>query len=120
MTKDEVADPQDVGIRLRVDGELRGDFRTSDMAHSIAESIEFISSLEEIRAGDVLYTGTNHQGLGAMQDGETIELEIEGIGRMAFGVSDPLKRRWKKGVDEDTARDIREGTGPPGSRVRPL
>ena len=120
VTKDEIADPQDVQIRLSVDGQLRGDFNTSDMAHSIAESIEFIASLEEISAGDILYTGTNHQGLGAMQEGETIELEIAGVGRLAFSVSDPLKRRWNKGVDEDTARDIREGTGPPGSKVRPL
>ena len=120
VTKDEIADPQNVQIRLAVDGQLRGDFNTSDMAHSIAESIEFISSLEEIGAGDILYTGTNHQGLGAMQDGESIELVIEGVGSLMFGVSDPLKRRWNKGVDEDTARDIREGAGAPGGKVRPL
>ena len=120
VTRDEIADPQDVHVRLSVDGQLRGDFRTSDMAHSIAESIEFITSLEAVSAGDILYTGTNHQGLGAMQDGETIDLDVDGVGHLVVSVSDPQKRRWNKGVDEDTARDMREGTGPPGSKVRPF
>ena len=76
--------------------------------------------MEGVEPGDVMFMGTNHQGLGAMQDGDTVEMEIEGIGRFSFGVSDPLKRRWAKGVDELTARDVREGTGGPGSKVRPL
>ena len=68
----------------------------------------------------MLFIGTNHQGLGAMQDGDTIEMGIEGVGRLTFTVSDPLKRRWPKGVDEATAKDVREGAGGPGRRVRPL
>jgi 2-keto-4-pentenoate hydratase/2-oxohepta-3-ene-1,7-dioic acid hydratase in catechol pathway len=60
---------------------------------TIPESIEFINSIEAIDIGDVLFMGTNHQGLGAMQDGDTIEIENEPIGRMSFGISDPLKRR---------------------------
>ena len=107
-------------IRLRVDGELRGDFNTSDTAHSIAESIEYVSSIESVNPGDILYTGINHQGLGAMQDGDTIEIEIDNVGRFSFQVSDPLKRRWNKGVDQETAQDIREGAGGPGRRQRPL
>jgi 2-keto-4-pentenoate hydratase/2-oxohepta-3-ene-1,7-dioic acid hydratase in catechol pathway len=120
VTKDEIADPQNVHIRLSVDGQLRGDFNTSDMSHSIAASIEFVTSHESIEPGDILYTGTNHQGLGAMQDGESIDMEIEGIGHLTFNVSDPLGRRWPKGVDQETAQDVREGTGPPGSKKRPL
>lgn len=120
VTKDEVKDPQDVGVQLRVDGQLRGDFNTSDMAHSIAKSIAFVSQHESFDVGDVLYTGTNHQGLGAMQDGETIAIEIEQVGGFSFQVSDPSKRRWPTGVDEETAQDVREGTGGPGRRKRPL
>ncbi len=96
------------------------DYNTDDLAHSIAGSIEYVTSIEEISAGDVLLIGTNHQGLGAMQDGDTIEIGIEGVGSFAFAVSDPLKRRWKRGIDEDTAKDIREGTGGPGQKARPL
>ena len=42
------------------------------------------------------------------------------MGRFTFTVSDPLKRRWPKGVDEATAKDVREGAGGPGRRARPL
>jgi 2-keto-4-pentenoate hydratase/2-oxohepta-3-ene-1,7-dioic acid hydratase in catechol pathway len=120
VTKDEIADPHNLSVRLWVNGELRPDYSTSDLAHSIPESIEWASSKEAFDAGDILFMGTNHQGLGAMQDGDHIEMEIEGIGRFAFDVTDPLKRRWARGVDELTAQGVREGNGSPGSRVRPL
>ena len=119
-TKDEVSDPQNLQIRLSVNDELRGDFNTSDMAHSIAKSIAFVSSFESFSPGDLLYTGTNHQGLGAMQDGDTINIEIDEVGGFSFMVQDHLKRRWERGVDEETAKDVREGAGGPGRRKRPL
>ena len=120
VTKDEIPDPNHLQVRLWVEGELRGNYNGDDLAHSIPESIEFVSAIEAIDPGDVLFMGTNHQGLGAMQDGDTIEMEIEPIGRFSFGVSDPLKRRWARGVDELTARDVRERAGGPGAKVRPL
>ena len=100
--------------------ELRPNYQTSDLAHSIPESIAWATGIESVSPGDVLYMGTNHQGLGAMQDGDSAEMEISGIGRMTFLVSDSLKRKWPRGVDEVTAQDIREGTGGPGSKARPL
>ena len=120
VTKDEIEDPHHLQVQLRVDGELRGNYNTDDLAHSIPESIEWVTSISAIEPGDIFYMGTNHQGLGAMQDGDTIEISIEGIGSLSFNVTDALKRRWAKGVDEVTARGIREGTGGPGSQVRPL
>ena len=107
-------------VTLSVEGELRVNYNTDDLAHSIAESIEYIAAIEEISPGDILFIGTNHQGLGAMQDGDNIEVGIEGVGGFSFSVSDPLKRRWARGIDEATAKDIREGTGGPGRLVRPL
>ena len=77
-------------------------------------------AIEEISPGDVLFLGTNDQDLGAMQYGDTFEMGVEGVGRFSFKVSDPLKRRWPGGVDEATARDLREGAGGPGQQVRPL
>jgi 2-keto-4-pentenoate hydratase/2-oxohepta-3-ene-1,7-dioic acid hydratase in catechol pathway len=120
VTKDEIPDPQNLQVKLSVNEELRGDFNTSDMAHSISESIAFISSHESFKAGDLMYTGTNHQGLGAMQDGDSIRIEIESVGAFSFSVQDDLKRKWKRGVDEETAEDIRQGTGAPGRRQRPI
>jgi 2-keto-4-pentenoate hydratase/2-oxohepta-3-ene-1,7-dioic acid hydratase in catechol pathway len=119
VTKDEISDPHNLQVQLSVDGELRGDFNTSDMAHSIAKSIAFVSSFESFQPGDLLYTGTNHQGLGAMQDGDTINISIEGVGGFSFDVKDPLKRVWDKGIDQETAKDVREGTSGPGQRKRP-
>ena len=114
VTKDEIADPEKLQVTLSVECELRVDYNTDDLAHSIAESIEYVTGIEEISPGDVLFIGTNHQGLGAMQDGDTIEIDIEGVGGFTFEVSDTLKRRWQRGIDEETARDLREGTGGPG------
>lgn len=120
VTRDEIPDPQSLQVRLWVDEELRGDYNMSDINHSIAESIEFATALEGVDPGDVFYLGTNHQGLGAMQDGDTITIEIEDIGSMAFHVTDPLKRHWARGVDTLTAEDLRSGAGRPGRRQRPL
>ena len=120
VTKDEIPDPHHLQIRLWVDGELRVNYNTDDLAHSIPESIEWANALESFGPGDVLFMGTNHQGLGAMQGGDSIDVEVEGPGRFTIQVTDALKRRWPKGVDELTAKDIRDGTGPPGSKQRPL
>ena len=120
VTKDEIQDPEHLQVRLWVDGELRVNYNTDDLAHSIPESIEYASAIESFSAGDMLFMGTNHQGLGAMQEGDNIDIEVERVGRFSIQVTDPLKRRWPKGVDELTAKDIREGTGPPGSKQRPL
>jgi hypothetical protein len=51
-----------------------------------------------MNSGDVIACGTNHEGLGALQDGETVDIEIEGIGRMQLKVRDPLKRSWERGI----------------------
>ncbi len=121
VTKDEIADPYKLQVQLWVDGELRPNYNTSDLAHTIPESVEWATAITPVEPGDVLYMGTNHQGLGALQDGEKVEIEITGIGRMTFKISDPSKRRWPKGVDEVTASNVRSGAGGgPGSQSRPL
>jgi len=53
---------------------------------------------ENANSGDLIACGTNHEGLGALQDGEKVELEVERIGRMRLAVVDPLKRSWERGV----------------------
>ena len=120
VPKDEVGDAQAVDIKLWVNGELRPNYSTSDAAHSIAESIAWATAITPVEPGDVLYMGTNHQGLGSMQDGDHIEMEISRIGRLTINVTDPSKRRWPRGVDEATAEGVRTGSGGPGSKSRPL
>jgi 2-keto-4-pentenoate hydratase/2-oxohepta-3-ene-1,7-dioic acid hydratase in catechol pathway len=118
-TKDEIGDPEKLDVRLWVSGELRPNYNTSDLAHTIGESIAWATSITPVEPGDVLFMGTNHQGLGALQDGDTVELEIQNIGRLTFAIEDPMKRRWARGIDEATARGVRAGTGAPGMQSRP-
>jgi hypothetical protein len=53
-----------------------------------------VSAIHTIEAGDILATGTNHRGLSAFQDGDTVEIETEKLGRLKFKVKDDLKRTW--------------------------
>ena len=108
VTRDEVSDPQQLQVQLSNNGVLRQNFNTNDMAHDIARSIEFVSSIHTLVPGDILATGTNHRGLHPFQDGDQIELEVEGLGRLEFSVSDPLGRTWPR----ETRLELQERGGP--------
>ncbi len=96
VTADEIVDPQRLQIRLWVNGALKQNFNTSDMAHKIPRCIEWLSSIHALESGDIVATGTNHRGLSAFQDGDVVELETEGLGRLHFQVRDALKRSWSR------------------------
>jgi 2-keto-4-pentenoate hydratase/2-oxohepta-3-ene-1,7-dioic acid hydratase in catechol pathway len=96
VTADEVPDPHNLQVRLWNNGDLMQDFNTDDMGNDIPRCIEFITSVHPLEAGDLLATGTNHRGLHAFQDGDRIELEIEGMGRLHISVRDDLKRKWSR------------------------
>lgn len=119
VTADEIPDPHDLQIRLNVDGVERQNFNTSDMGHDIWDSISYISGVTRLEPGDLIFTGTNHQGLGPLQDGESASIEIERIGCMTVNVIDPERRSWPKGIDreigERVIKMLSEGT-PPGAR----
>jgi 2-keto-4-pentenoate hydratase/2-oxohepta-3-ene-1,7-dioic acid hydratase in catechol pathway len=94
VTADEIADPHRLAVKLWVNGEIKQNFNTSDMAHKIPRCIEWVSSIHTLEPGDILATGTNHRGLSAFQDGDVVELESEGLGRLRINVRDELKRNW--------------------------
>ena len=111
VTADEIANPQHLQVRLWVNGDLKQNYNTDDMAHKIPRVIEWITSIHPLEAGDVVATGTNHRGLSAFQNGDLVEIETEGLGRLRFHVRDDLKRTWgretrlemqQKGVDGTT------------------
>lgn len=112
VTKDEIPDPQNLAVRLWNNGELMQDFSTSDMSHPIARCVEFISSTHTIEPGDLIATGTNHGGLNPFMDGDEIELEIEGLGRLQVNVRDDLKRTWKRETRHDRRAQGMTGTTP--------
>ncbi len=97
-TADEVKDPNDLIVRFWNDGQLRHNYNTDDMEHRVPALIEFATTVMTMNSGDLIACGTNHEGLGALQDGETAEIEIQNIGKMTLKVADPLKRTWERGV----------------------
>jgi 2-keto-4-pentenoate hydratase/2-oxohepta-3-ene-1,7-dioic acid hydratase in catechol pathway len=98
VTADEIPEPNDLVVRFWNDGQLRHNYNTDDMEHRVPELVEFASTIMTLNSGDLIACGTNHEGLGALQDGENVEIEIERIGRMSLTVADPLKRSWERGI----------------------
>jgi 2-keto-4-pentenoate hydratase/2-oxohepta-3-ene-1,7-dioic acid hydratase in catechol pathway len=103
VTPDEVPDPQNLRVTLTVDGQERQNYTTADMEYSVVEVLAYISGFMTLVPGDVVICGTQHQGLGAMQDGDHVQMTIEGIGSLAVDVRDPLRREWPREVDQEMA-----------------
>lgn len=76
-----VLDPSDLRLRATVNGELRQDGRTSQMLHDVATLIAFMSGVMTLLPGDVILTGTP-SGVGPIVDGDTVTVEIEGVGAL--------------------------------------
>jgi 2-keto-4-pentenoate hydratase/2-oxohepta-3-ene-1,7-dioic acid hydratase in catechol pathway len=112
VTPDEVPDPHGLRVQLTVNGEPRQDYSTADMANRIPQLIEFASRVTTLEPGDVIATGTNHQGLGPLQDGDEVALTIERLGTLTVRVRDPRGRSWPREIDQGMARMVREmGSG---------
>ncbi|WP_430645082.1 fumarylacetoacetate hydrolase family protein [Agromyces sp. GXS1127] len=84
---EQVTDPQQLGLRLWVNGELRQDGSTANMLFSVAHVIWYLSQFMVLQPGDVINTGTpagvalGLPGTPYLRDGDTVELEIDGLGR---------------------------------------
>lgn len=114
VTADEVPDPHRLQVRLWVNGTLKQNYNTSDMAHKIPRLIEWLSSIHTLEPGDVVATGTNHRGLSSLQDGDRVELEVEGMGRLRVHVHDELKRTWPR---ETRLERTQKGLSVPASQL---
>lgn len=73
-------DYNNIGIKCRVNGDLRQDSRTSDMIYNAEECVKFVSGFMALERGDLIATGTS--GTGKLFAGDIVEIEIEGIGRL--------------------------------------
>jgi 2,4-didehydro-3-deoxy-L-rhamnonate hydrolase len=85
VTADEIADPDNLQLRLGVNNELRQDANTKDMVYSVRRLIEFSSAFYTLHPGDVIFTGTP-SGVSPIRPGDTLVAEIEQIGRMEVAV----------------------------------
>lgn len=99
VTKDEIPDPQVLSITVDVNGERRQDYSTTDMERPVSELLTYISSVTTLHPGDVICCGTNHQGLGSVQDGDEIVTSVSGIGSFSVFVQDEHDRAWQRGID---------------------
>ncbi|MDP2734275.1 MAG: ureidoglycolate lyase [Hoeflea sp.] len=86
VTRDEVADPQDLKLWLEVDGHRYQDGSTRTMVFGVAHIVSYVSQFMSLQPGDVISTGTPPGvGMGQkpqtyLKGGETIELGVEGLG----------------------------------------
>lgn len=79
------ADPADLAVTTRLNGEVRQSGRTSQLIHPVPELIAFITASMTLEPGDVVATGTP-AGVGPMVPGDRVEVEIEGIGVLSAAV----------------------------------
>ena len=88
VTRDEVSDPHQLGIRLTLSGEVMQNANTRDLIFRVPELIAHLSSIVELEPGDVISTGTPPGvGLGRtpkrwLKDGEEMVIEIEKVGTL--------------------------------------
>jgi 2-keto-4-pentenoate hydratase/2-oxohepta-3-ene-1,7-dioic acid hydratase in catechol pathway len=107
VTADEIADPHQLGIRLTVGGQPRQEYTTDDMEYRLPEVVTFAAGYSTLLPGDVILCGTNHQGLGPLQDGDDVVMEIDQIGPLRFSVRDPQGRSWERQLDAEFAQRAR-------------
>lgn len=77
--------PDDARIQLEINNSLRQDANINEMIWSIPEIIAELSRFYELRAGDLIYTGTP-AGVSAVQPGDRLSASIEGIGKVEFNI----------------------------------
>jgi 2-keto-4-pentenoate hydratase/2-oxohepta-3-ene-1,7-dioic acid hydratase in catechol pathway len=94
VTSDEIGDPQDLELTTRLNGQVMQHTRTSDMIFDVRHLIEYCSTFTELAPGDVIVSGTTG-GVGAfreppvwMKPGDTVEVEISGIGILRNSIAD--------------------------------
>jgi 2-keto-4-pentenoate hydratase/2-oxohepta-3-ene-1,7-dioic acid hydratase in catechol pathway len=78
-------EPGDLQVTTRVNGEVRQQGRTSAMAFPVAHLIRYISRIMTLNPGDLISTGTP-SGVSQLRNGDTVEVEVEGVGILRNGV----------------------------------
>ncbi|ULR44125.1 fumarylacetoacetate hydrolase family protein [Rhizobium sp. K102] len=86
VTKDEIADPQNLGMWLKVNGQTMQNGSSRTMVYGVAHIVSYLSQFMSLHPGDVISTGTPPGvGMGMkppryLRDGDVVELGIEGLG----------------------------------------
>jgi 2-keto-4-pentenoate hydratase/2-oxohepta-3-ene-1,7-dioic acid hydratase in catechol pathway len=95
VTADEVADPQDLPLKLWVNGELKQDGTTAEQIFPVGEVVRYVSQFMTLHPGDVINTGTpagvamgQPEPKPYLRAGDVVELEIAGLGRQRQELKD--------------------------------
>jgi 2-keto-4-pentenoate hydratase/2-oxohepta-3-ene-1,7-dioic acid hydratase in catechol pathway len=95
VTADEVPNPHNLSIKLRLNGETMQNSRTEQLIFGVPQLIEFLSRSITLEAGDVIATGTP-PGVGFarkppvfIKAGDRMEVEVEGLGVLSNPVAAP-------------------------------
>jgi 2-keto-4-pentenoate hydratase/2-oxohepta-3-ene-1,7-dioic acid hydratase in catechol pathway len=94
VTADELADPQHLHVQLLLNGVSRQDYSTAEMLMPVAGVIAAASAIMTLRPGDVVTVGSPVASPILLSHDDEAVVEIEGIGRLAVRVTDPLRREW--------------------------
>jgi acylpyruvate hydrolase len=86
--KDEIENPHDLQLRVRVNGKTAQEASTGEMVFKIPELIEFISDYVTLDPGDIIATGTPGGSKGALAAGDQVEVEISKIGILRSVIAD--------------------------------
>lgn len=86
VTRDEIADPDNLGLTLHVNGELRQQASTKQLILGVRKLIEYASKLYTLHPGDIIMTGTP-AGVGPVLPGDTMDAEVDGVGKMTIKVA---------------------------------
>ena len=93
VTKDEITDPHDLHLQTRLNGEVMQDTKTDDLIFKLPEIISYYSQWYRFHPGDIVTTGSpSGVGIGRdphvfMHSGDTIEIELEGVGTLSNTLS---------------------------------
>ena len=86
VTRDEVPDPHDLPIQLRLNGQTMQDSNTRQMIFAVGRSLAYLSQVFTLEPGDLIFTGTP-PGVGVarkppvfLKGGDVVEVEIDGLG----------------------------------------
>jgi fumarylpyruvate hydrolase len=86
----EIGHPSRGKITLKVNGNLKQEGDLAQMIWNVPETIAKLSEMVELAAGDVIFTGTP-SGVGPVAEGEKMECEVEGVGRLTISIGPKLK-----------------------------
>jgi 2-keto-4-pentenoate hydratase/2-oxohepta-3-ene-1,7-dioic acid hydratase in catechol pathway len=90
VTLDEIGDPTSLHVRSWQNGAPAQDFLIADASHSIPEQVELATTVMTLYSGDVLACGTSPAGARPLADGDTVDVEIDQIGRLSVNVAAPV------------------------------